>query len=96
MTAATAFDWMREANDYYERLPDAPVGPDVARGLSQDFGFDAFCALPWVTALEVDLLLTHGGRGPLPAAVVVELAGENAARADVAGWPNLSDGGYDE
>lgn len=97
MTAAlTALDWFRrDVVESPHRLPDTPVGPDVARGLSPDFGHDAFCTLPWETALEVDLILTHGDRGSLPAAAVVELGGENAARADVAAWPNLSDCGYD-
>lgn len=91
MTAATALDWMADANENPERVPSSPVGPDLAVGLSPDFGFDAFASLPWEVALEVNILLTHGDRGPLPAAAVVELEGENRARADVAAWPNWSD-----
>jgi hypothetical protein len=93
MTAATALDWFAAANDEPMRVPSSPVGPDLAAGLSTDFGYDAFASLPWEVALEVDLLLTHGGRGPLPARAVVELEGENRARADVALWPNVSDFG---
>jgi hypothetical protein len=94
MTASvTAIDVYRDLPR--DVVPSSPVGPDLAVGLSPDFGFDAFAALDWETALEVDLLLTHGKRGPLPARAVVELDGENRARADVAGWPNLSDYGYD-
>jgi hypothetical protein len=97
MSAAvvTAIDWQRHNNPAPERVPTTPVGPDLAVGLSQDFGFDAFAALDWETALEVNILLEHGGRGPLPARGVVALGAENRARADVAGWPNLSDYGYD-
>jgi hypothetical protein len=92
VTAATALDWYRaDVVENPERLPSTPVGPDLARGLSPDFAYDAFASLDWEVALEVDLLLTHGDRGPLPAAAVVELEGENAARADVAAWPNVSD-----
>jgi hypothetical protein len=91
MTAATALDWFAASNDEPQPLPSTPVGPDLAVGLSQDFGFDAFEALDWEVALEVNILLTHGDRGPLPAAAVVELEGENRARADVAAWPNWSD-----
>jgi hypothetical protein len=92
MTAATALDWFRQdVVENPERVPSTPVGPDLAAGLSPDFGFDAFEALDWETALEVNILLTHGDRGPLPAAAVVELEGENRARADVAAWPNWSD-----
>jgi hypothetical protein len=94
MTASvTALDWYREQPR--DTVPTGPVGPDLAVGLSPDFGFDAFAALDWETALEVNILLEHGGRGPLSARAVVEMDGENRARADVAGWPNLSDYGYD-
>lgn len=95
MTAAvTALDWVRQTwtGPLAGRVPSTPVGPDLAVGLSTDFGHDAFCALPWEMALEVDLLLTYGDRGPLPARAVVELNAENVARADVAAWPNYSDG----
>jgi hypothetical protein len=91
MTAATALDYYAASNDDPDTVPSTPVGPDLAVGLSPDFGFDAFEALDWEVALEVNILLQHGGRGPLPAAAVVELAGENAARADVAAWPNVGD-----
>jgi hypothetical protein len=93
VTAATALDWYRDHIDRggHNEVPSTPVGPDLAAGLSPDFGFDAMCAIDWEVALEVNILLTHGGRGPLPAAAVVELEGENRARADVAAWPNVSD-----
>lgn len=92
MTAAvTALDWYRRSNDEPRDLPDTPVGPDLAAGLS-DFGRDAFEAIDWEVALEVDLILTHGDRGPLPARAVVELNAENRARADIAAWPNYTDG----
>ena len=89
--AATALDHYRQANDHPERIPSTPVGPDLARGLSLDFAQDAFNAIDWEVALEVDILLTHGSRGPLPARAVIEMDGENRARADVAAWPNWSD-----
>lgn len=66
-----------------------PVGPDLCEGLSDDFGQDAFDALDWEVALEVDLMLTYGDRGPLPTRDTVALAGENAARADLAGLPDV-------
>lgn len=93
--AATALDWFRESVDDADPVPTSPVGPDLAVGLSPDFGFEAFDALDWEVALEVDILLTHGDRGPLPARAVVELEAENAARAAVAGWPNFTDTDYD-
>jgi hypothetical protein len=94
MTAAvTALEWYREHIDRggHNEMPTSPVGPDLAVGLSCDFAYDAFEALDWETALEVNILLQHGGRGPLPAGAVVELEGENRARADVAAWPNVGD-----
>lgn len=113
MSAATALDWFAHDIDHAPGVPMSPVGPDLARGLSTDFGQDAFDALDWEVAFEVDVLLTYGSRGTyyvpdprgrlygyerrwLPARAVVELEGENAAWADVALWPNLSDDGYDE
>jgi hypothetical protein len=87
----TAIEWYRHHIDTMPTVPDTPVGPDLANGLSQSFYDDAFDALGLVTLSEVEIMLTYGDRGPLPPLSTVELTAETQCINDLAQWPNYTD-----